>query len=209
MKNKEFAALGKLLLPDLPGFVVKSPMVFSLPVKYVLRGLYFERSGFDKETFYAWVFFLPLYVPTTHVGFTFGKRLRDHAKREQWNALAPNLIDELVAAVKREALPFLSGIESPRDVVKAAKSLANLQNPYLQEALAYSLARAGDGDDAVAGLDQLVNLLDRAIPWQREMADRAQALRAKLIANPPDAEHQLDAWETESLRNLGVESSSR
>jgi len=53
VKNTEFAALGKLLLPDLPGFVVKSPMAFAFPVKYVLRALYFEPSAFDRETFYV------------------------------------------------------------------------------------------------------------------------------------------------------------
>jgi len=53
------------------------------------------------------------------------------------------------------------------------------------------------------------NLLDSAIPWQRDMADRAQALRAKLIANPSEAQHQLDARETKSVRNLGLERSRR
>ena len=65
MNNKEFASLGNDLLQELPGFVVKSPMVFAAPIKHVLRGLYFEGSDFDRDSFYIWGFFLPMYVPTT------------------------------------------------------------------------------------------------------------------------------------------------
>ena len=79
------------------------------------------------------------------------------------------------------------------------------QNPYVQEALAYSLARAGDIDEAVAALDQLINLLDGKLSWQHDMADRAQVLKDKLVANPSEAQQQLEAWQKESVSNLGLE----
>jgi hypothetical protein len=205
MKNKDFNALAKRILPDLPGFVIKSPMVFASPVSHALRGLYFEGSDFDKESFCVWAFFVPLYVPTRHVSFTFGKRLAELGGGTRWKASATNLTTELGAAVKREALPFLSGINSPRAIARAAMSVEGRQNPYVQEALAYSLARAGDIDEAVGALDQLISLLDGKLSWQRDMADRAQVLKDRLVANPSEAQQQLEAWQEESVSNLGLE----
>jgi hypothetical protein len=205
MTNKDFAGLGKQLLPNLTGFSVKGPMTFVCPVKNALRGLCFEGSSFDRESFYVWTFFLPLFVPTRHVSFNFGKRLREPGGGDRWNADTSNLITDLAAAVKREALPFLSGIESAEDIAKAAAAtFQKAADPYAQETIAYAWARSGEVARANEELNRLVRLLDLKIPWQREMAERAETLKVKLT-NPTDAQHQLEAWETETLQNLGLE----
>ena len=201
MKNKDFAELAKRLLPDLPGFAVKAPLMFIPPVKHTLRGLCFESHSHEAKLFYVWVFFLPLFVPRQHVSFEFGKRIG----ADLWNVDAPNLVHELGDALKREALPFLSPIESPRDVARAATSLRLPQNPHVQQAIAYALARAGDVNKAVAALDELVRSLDVKVPWQLEMAERANALKPQLLSDAPSAQKQLEAWEAESVRNLGLE----
>jgi hypothetical protein len=54
-------------------------------------------------------------------------------------------------------------------------------------------------------LERLVRLLDVKIPWQREMANRAGILKAKLLSNPVEVQRQLEAWEAESVKNLGLE----
>ena len=205
MKKKDFAALAKRLLPHLAGFTVKGPMLFIQPVKHTLRGIYFEGSSFDARSFYVWMFFMPLCVPTHHVGFNLGRRVRGVGGGDRWNADAPNLLAELGAALKHEALPFLGGIESLHDVAKAATSLQTSQDPYVQEAIAYALARAGDVEQAAMALDQLVGLLDEKVPWQCEMADRARALKSQIVSNPADVQRQLAAWEAESVHNLGLE----
>ena len=76
---------------------------------------------------------------------------------------------------------------------------------YVQEAIAYALARAGDVAQAAMALDQLVGLLDEKVPWQCEMADRARALKSQMVSNPADVQRQLEAWEAESVHNLGLE----
>jgi len=201
MKNKDFAELAKRLLPDLPGFAVKAPLMFILPVGHTLRGLCFESHSYEAKLFYVWVFFLPLCVPRKHVSFELGKRIGG----DRWNADGPDIIRELGVALKREALPFLSPIESPRDVAQAAKSLRLPQNPHVQQAIAYALARAGDVNKAVAALDELTRSLDVKVPWQLEMAERANALKPQLLSDAPSAQKQLEAWEAESVRNLGLE----
>jgi hypothetical protein len=205
MKNKDFAGLAKQLLEDLPGFFVKGPMAASRPVKHALRGLYFEGSSFDAKSFYVWTFFLPLFVPAKHVSFNFGKRLRSPSGGDRWNADAPNLVAELKAAVKREALPFLSGIESAEDIAMVAATFLKAGDPYGQQAIAYAWARAGEGSRAVEELERLVCLLDAKVPWHREMAERAEALKTKLLTNPAEAQRQLETWESETSQNLGLE----
>jgi hypothetical protein len=204
MKNKDFAGLAKQLLPDLPDFFVKGPIAASQPVKHVLRGIYFEGSSFDKTSFYVWAFFLPLFIPAKHVSFNLGKRLREPTGGSRWNAESPNLIAELREAVKREALPFLSGIESAGDIANAAIPFQKAGGPIAQEAIAYAWARSGEVTRASEELNRLVRLLDLKIPWQREMAKRVETLKVKL-ANLAEAQRQLEAWESETSQNLGLE----
>jgi len=89
MKTKEFVSLAKQLSPDLHGFAINGPLMFIRPVNRVLRGLYFEGSSFDAKSFYLWAFFLPLCVPTKHVSFNLGKRIRGGGG-ERWSQTIPN-----------------------------------------------------------------------------------------------------------------------
>ncbi len=202
MKTKDFAGLAKSLSPDLPGFAVKMPFMFIPPVSHTLRGICFESHSHDARLFYVWAFFLPLFIPRKHVSFEFGKRIGG----DRWNADAPNLVHELSSALKREALPFLSLIESPHDVAQAATALRLPQNPHIQQAIAYALARAGNVDKALAAFDDLADSLDAKVPWQLEIADRAAMFKSKLLVNPADAQNQLLAWEIESAKHLGLSS---
>jgi|SRR5262249_3931337 len=205
MTKREFERIGKALLPELPDFGVAGQLLFAQPIGETLRGIYFARSIGPRD-FYAHLVVLPLFVPTTVVGFNFGWRVGGGS--HFWNADDPNLIAELAAALKREALPFLSRIQSPRDVADAAMSLHKSADWYVQQAIAYALARAGDVSQAVVALDELVRMLDVTVPWQREMSERAMALKSQLLDDPCRAQQQLDAWEAESIRNLGLERSS-
>lgn len=201
MKNKDFTELAKRLLPDLPGFAVKAPLMFIPPVQHTLRGLCFESHSYERNLFYLWVFFQPLFIPTKNIILTFGKRIGN----DRWNRDSPDLVHELGDALKHELQSFLSPIESPLDVAQAAKSLQLHQNPNVQQVIAYALARAGEVDKAVAELDVLLAMLDQKVPWQMEMSERANALASLLLSDPPIAQKQFDAWEAESIRNLGLE----
>lgn len=204
MTNKDFAAVARLVAPSLPGFAIKAPLMVIPPLKHTLRGLCFESHSREAKLFYVWVFFLPLCVPTKHVSFNLGKRIGS-AGDKPWNADAPNLVAELSTALKREALPFLSHIESPLDLAHAAKSLGNAQDPYAQQAIAYAFALAGDVNKAAVALDELTRLLDVKVPWQLEMLERANALKSQLYSDVSKAQSQLEAWGAESIRNLSLE----
>jgi hypothetical protein len=115
----------------------------------------------------------------------------------------PNLVTELGTALKLQAMPFLSRVDSLLGFVEVAKSLSG--NPHTPKAIAFALARAGQISQAVEVLDQLLNQLDLNVAWQREIADQAKAMRAKLVANPVEAQQQLEAWEAETVHNLGFD----
>jgi hypothetical protein len=201
MKKTELEVIGKRLLPYLPGFKVKGDMLFIQPIGHTLRAIVFDRS-IASRSFYVQVLLEPLFVPTNVIGFNVGWRVG-----RSWSADAPNIIAELGAALEREALPFLSVVNAPLDVACAATALDKPQDPHVQQAIAYSLARAGDAEHATVALNQLVHLLDTPTKyaWQTEMADRALALNAKIISDPMSAQRQLKSWEDESARNLGLE----
>jgi hypothetical protein len=201
--RKEFVALEKALLPELPGFAIKGSLMLMPPVQRLLRGVSFEGSSFDKTTFYATVFVMPLCVPTNYLYFLFGDRIRHKSGADGWNIRESNVIVELGAALKQRALPFLSRAKSLVDFVEVAKDFAG--NPHTPKAIGFALAQAGHVDQAVDVLGQLLGQVDLNVGWQREIAAQAGALRAQLIADPAGAQQQLETWETETVHKLGLD----
>jgi hypothetical protein len=205
MTKKDFEKIGKRLLPQLPGFIAKGDLLFILPLRHTLRGFFFDGSSFDKNLFFVYVFLQPLFVPDTYISLNIGWRVGGES--HTWDINSPDLLTELGLSLKREALPFLLRIESPKEVADAVMALRISADPYVQQAIAYSFARAKEVSKATAAIDQLFHLLDmkESYPWQREMAERAEKLKAQLIADPEDAQHQLDVWESETVKNLKLE----
>jgi hypothetical protein len=204
MKKKEFEAIGKHLLPELPDFAAKGSLVFRTPVQSILQGLCFEGSDFNQKSFYISIFILPLFVPTKFVHFLFGNRLRINGA-DRWNANTPGMATQLSATIKREALPWFSHNRLLENIVCLAKAHPNPTDPHVQESIAYMQIRSGDIKQANVSLDQLVSVLRGDVPWQREMADRAKSLKSQLLTDPTAAQRQLDAWEAETVKNLGLE----
>ncbi|HBL16248.1 MAG: hypothetical protein A2X36_17055 [Elusimicrobia bacterium GWA2_69_24] len=203
MKKKEILAIGRELSRELPGFVLHEGLMVKLPVECLLRGIWFDASGFDADAFYAGAFFMPLCVPAQKVHFTFGRRIRP-SDPAGWDPHPAQRFLQVRTALQEEALPLLSRIETLQGAVQELRSRP-VENPRVAEAIAYSLARLGDVSGAIAGLDGLPPLLDLQCDWQREMRDRALALRIKLAEVPVSAVQQLLAWEAETSRALGLD----
>jgi hypothetical protein len=204
MKKKEVAALIKRLSPHLPEVRIKVPMVVFPPYREILRALCFDRSE-DAEYFYLWVFFMPLCVPAEHLAFNLGQRV--WCEIERWHLKDPALLEKLVSRINDDALPFLENAQSPLEAARFALFTPGAaKSPYVRQANAYLLARAGKTFEASQSLDDLLHLLEPDVPWQAKMAARAEKLRALLSNSPEDAQAQLRAWEIESIHNLGLES---
>jgi hypothetical protein len=205
MKKKEFASLARRLSPHVPGTIVHGPMLLIPPVTRTLRGLYFEGSSFDAKSFYIWVFWMPLCVPSEHVYFNLGRRVRGTSGGDRWNAGAPQLLEDLVAAIRSEAIPLLSLTGTQTGEIEAARAAtAGNTSPYTHQALAYVLAQAGETQAAVDTLAVLLGFLDPAVPWQAEMGARARLLKEGLVEHPEEVARMLDGWRLDSIRNLGL-----
>ena len=216
MKRKELEAIGKLLLPDLPEIAVKGDTLFMRPIGHVLRGICFNGS-IDPRSFYVEVFVQPLFVPAQEINLGIGWRLRSKiAGPTSWSADSPSLVTELRNTLQREALPFLRRVQSPMDFAVAVgavhpvdgpmppQSIDTSSNPARQQAVAYAWARAGDIRQAEDALNRLIQLADQNPFWNKE-ADQAGMLKSVLLTDPAAAQRQLDAWEAETVKNLGLE----
>lgn len=203
MKTTDLRALAKYLLPHMPTFVHKGRLLYLAPLTHVLKAFHFDSSAFDKETFYVTVFFLPLYVPASHIHLSFGERLRS-AKGQVWNLSDPRLRDELLACIQRDGLPFLEVVQQPADVVTAIPRIGADSDPYKLEAVAYSLAMADDVAAAQQALERLTKALDKSISWQAKMGERATQLAQTLSVDPQEAKRQLAEWEQATVKNLGL-----
>src|SRR5438552_1936158 len=124
MKDARFQRLiRQYLLPHLPGFRAKKSLVFAEPLEYLLRGFALESSGFGPSVFYLWVFVQPLYVPSTHIYFHFGRRL-GHGWDLDANAdNESEVMGQVLTRIKDEGLPFINRFESPADFADRAAQI--------------------------------------------------------------------------------------
>src|SRR5712692_1361407 len=128
MKKKQFESIGRKLVSHLPGFSCKGWLIHALPVTHLLRGFCCDDSGFAPAKFTVVVFVLPLYVPTNHLYFLFGDRLKDDRGCSMWwDVNDANLADDLLLRMKTQGIPFLSRIDSPTRLAEIAEELPPAQ----------------------------------------------------------------------------------
>ena len=142
MKTRKFVDLERRLAMDFPDFAIKGTLMFLSPPIRLLRGLCFEGSSFDKNSFYVNFFVLPLCRPTDHLYFSFGGRVRCPGGGDRWNVESPNLRSELVNSLMNEAVPYLRGTKALSDFIANAKSAP--QNIRTLEATGFALARLNE-----------------------------------------------------------------
>jgi hypothetical protein len=204
MKKKQFESLCHKILPALPGFECKSWLLL-MPPNHLLRGFCCDGSGFDRTKFTVYMFVLPLYVPTSHLYFLFGHRLKDDRGCEIWWDLNnAKCAEDLLARVQAQGMPFLNRIDSPARLLEIARELPATQEGRKWETVAYSLLMLDDYAGARDGLDHLLAALDTAIPWQAEMMERALHLKQELSSDGRRAKRLLEQWEQVSMENLGL-----
>ncbi|MES5485895.1 hypothetical protein QMZ05_24340 [Bradyrhizobium sp. INPA03-11B] len=115
----------------------------------------------------------------------------------------PNVVVELGAALKEQAIPFLKEVDSLLAFANTAAAFpGNLHTP---KAVAFALARAGQDGRAIAAIDELLAQADPNIAWQQTIATQARILKADLVERPQEAHRQLEEWEIETIRKLGLE----
>lgn len=203
MIASKLLALENEVAKALPSFAIKKMSMIMTPIERLVRGINFDRSAYDEISFSVTAFLMPLCVPAKHFGFTFGEPVRHKGGGDRWSMNMPELQTELIAALNRQAMPYLSQGETLGGFVEIAR--ASPQTGRTLEGLGYALARTGDTKRAIEIFDRLTPMLNLNIVWQRELADQVRELSAKLVKSPDEAQAQLTRWEEETVRNLGLE----
>src|ERR1700733_2552486 len=122
MITSKLVALETKIAEALPPLRVKKTLMLLPPIGHVLRGIWFDRSAYDEVSFSVTAFLMPLCVPTDHLYFNFGDRVRHKGGGDRWSMDMPNLVADLVAALRSQALPFLSRGETLEGFIEVAKS---------------------------------------------------------------------------------------
>jgi len=205
MTTKQAEKITKELLPDLPGFVIGKKMALKSPVDDFLQAIFFENTS-DANRFHFHVFFMPLLVPDDYISLSCGKRI---GSALNWRLDNPNLLADLRAAVRSEAIPFLNKVSTVAGVIDYLRADIEVDrqrvNPHTLEALAYTLIKSGDYSSALKALEELKQRFSKSTTsWVLELVARAEMIEAKLLPKPEAALAQLEAWRAETIRKLGL-----
>src|SRR5580700_7071093 len=181
MNKAEFSALAKRLLPELPGFASREQLIFMHPIRDTLLGIFFDRS-ISPRAFCVLVFAQPLFIPKEHIVSNLDWRIGGGS----WDVDAPDLFAKLGVVLKREAIPFLSKINSTSDVAKAAIELDKPGDPNIRRVIAYSLARGSETEKAIRAFEDFLQTMPAEIKtdWLRGDAQRAELLLKELQTAP-------------------------
>lgn len=208
MKIREFIVIEKKLLPHLPGFAMKGTLLFIPPVDDFLRGIEFDvhRDGH----FYVHVFYMPLFVPQKGIHFTHVFFRLRRKNGGVWYADDPNLLEDLLEAIRNDALPYLDSISTLRGVLEFRRSDIMSDwprvNSHCLEEFAYLLIKNGEYSAALQTFENWKKIRaedDR--PWVLEQRNRAQLIEDKLRQSPEAALAQLEEWKAGTIAKLRLE----
>jgi hypothetical protein len=204
MNTKETTAILKRFLPDLPGFAVKERLLFIQPLGHVLRGAFFDRSS-SRWGLSARIFVQPLCSRSDRLWFEVGWMLTGGLATFKTDA--PDYMSNVLAGLKREALPYWTKSETPQGAAEAVTALGLTGVLFYWAVIGYLWARAGDVQRALPALERTLDFLgDTPIwVWERDMKQRTELLHDLLVADAAGAQRQLDIWEKQTIQNLGLE----
>jgi hypothetical protein len=193
MKAKDLQPLLAAVASRLQGFKHDGVMIYSSPIRDILKGFYFDRSDLDKSAFAVNAIMLPAYVPWRIRVFLFGKRIGGGSSTT-WSLNDPELIDKITTCIESEGLQHIRQVSSPADIVSLAQNAPNRDSAFMKQAVAFSLAICGDNKQAVQALDDLMSTLDATISWQNDIRQDSQMLHSLLMSEPENVRELFKQW---------------
>lgn len=200
MNKKQLVTLANNISEKFDNFSIHETLIITHPINHLLRGIYLENSS-ASDHFYIWYFCLPVFVPTKHISFNFGYRLK-YAGSDRWCANMQNLLPELVSGVNLQAIPYLSKFNSVNEFIDTVQNSDEIKNLHQIRALAYASVIVGDYKAAHSFFDEIKEKANIKIDWHIELVTQVTNLFDKLTFIPEDALKQLMSWELETLVNL-------
>jgi len=213
VKQRQFQRLIKQhLLKDLPGFDVQGSLLYEKDFDYLLKGICFDSSGYNKTYFTGWVFVQPLYLPSDHLFFNFGDRFGSlSGGGDGWWDMEgrdeKSVMWEVYDRISTEGLPFLRKFSGPKDFTgKRFDELGFMsEEPFQVQIKASSLFLIGEfkkGVKEVEALEALMEKIDKEDNSRDHMKPHVMALRKAVDAGPDAVKKQLDEWTEYTIENL-------
>ena len=201
MSANQLNRLAHRFAEQLPGLDVKARLLYVSPVGHTIRGVLLERSS-DANLFYVNVFLQPLCIPLQTFALNTGKRI--YPATGNWRLDCPDLLEELSRKLTDDVVPYLSALQSPRDVALAAKALNLSGDPMVRRTVAYAFARNGDIPQSLRELNGLLSHLEEYGQTHDEWFREATLLKSLLEDDPRRAATLLLNWEKETAKALGI-----
>jgi hypothetical protein len=211
MRHSDAYRLSKQLLPHLQGFTTnKKDILFIAPIDQTLRGFLFETSGYKKENFYFWWFFMPIGRPIDHLTLSYGARLDIPSGHASWRIDMDNLPEKILSSMRPMALPFLQSIHTHQHVIDAIHKRAGKQaqtDTNILDDMSCIQILNGRYEEARRTLDSLIlqEFGDDRRQWILDIVARAKSLREKLLKDPNLAFAQVREWQDFTFKALKLE----
>lgn len=205
MKGAQIQRLAKkYVLPAIPEFRLEKRLLYLPPIDGLLRGFYFDSSGFDGAIFYAEMFAQALYMPSS-AGFVLsvGDRVWRPKPGEGWRPTPEDeaeVMSDLVVVLREQVLPFLEERKTPEmfaDAILAKGDLLSQQHERVGYSLALYPARR---NEAAEHLQAYIDV-DDSRDWAIAARKRAVRLREAVRTNSQEARALLEQWRLETLAN--------
>lgn len=187
MTNTEIKKIyDRYISEEIPSdFKLDKGILYKSPVKDVLVGFCFEKSGFNKECVYVSVFAQPLYIESDCIVLTFGHRLKNKKNGELWhlknNPNIDKVVKDLVALMEKEIQDFFPKVQTANDFFKYYKD-KKVKNIRIKEALTYS-AIYSERKESKELLESFINELkneDLEIGWINSVLQNATNMKELL-----------------------------
>jgi hypothetical protein len=217
MTSKEIAAIIQAVMPKDQPYAIKGRMALLIPVGHLLQAITFDKTS-DKSRCDIVYFTMPLFQRADRVFLDYGNFLRENG-RQDWLLTGPGVEEKLGERLRSEALPFLLDNGSLARFAELVATLPRLgifgrERGGLAETLAYTFTRMGRYAEAVEHFGRMDAFIEVERPdwatnprleWVRQMKKNAQLLVDLIHTDPARAQKQLDEWEAQTARNLGIE----
>jgi hypothetical protein len=203
MNARELKPIHRALSPYFPGFTGHKRLFLKAPINGMLRAIHFDPSAFDKVSFYPSSLVMPLFVPWDHISLMFGNRLHHNTESYYWTANLPNLVPDLVTAIREQGLPVLAQAADVDGFIALGRNSRG--NPHTERSIAFVLARAGDRGHALDVINGYLPKLNLQTQWEKDIFDTSARLRDLLIHDPNAADRQLQEWENYTIQKLRLE----
>jgi len=178
------------------GWQQKRQLIYDEIKGGLLKGFWFDSSGFSANTFRCIGFVMPLYVPAHSLTLSYGHTVPNPQKRDWWK-LEEQMLEQtamdLAPAMNRVQKEFLSKIKDAEDFYDQFKR-DRKKEIHFYEAVSYSALYA-DLRKADKVLNQFFSFLKKHPDLQYDWAQRIQENTEKLLqGNREQRKALLEEW---------------